>query len=638
MQKFLKMLGLLFLVSAPLVQATVQLSPLFSDHMVLQRDKPVLFWGKADPKQLIEVSINQQKVSTKTDSKGDWKVDFPATAKGGPFKVSITGDESIELDDVYFGDVWIAGGQSNMEWKLGWKVDNFEQELLKANYPAIRFFEVPNTLSAKKEESLPDAEWKVANTANAAEFSAVAWFFAKHLHKDQDVAVGILNSNWGGTPAQAWTDIDVVKQVAGYAKAANKVLATENWSQVMAENSRKQAIKNTLIGDEQSALKTGAYKRSADLSSWKKVSLPLKKGITDVVWLRREFDLTSQPTTDVRLNLGSIEQQAIFYLNDQQIGKKTWKDTGAKFTLDKNVFKKGTNVLTLRGVNSWNNQVKIGRKGQLWLQTDTETVSLEGQWLYSNTIEQPMPKVTNYSWNSGFLYNAMMYPLLPYANKGVIWYQGESNAGRHQYYQELFSAMISNWRTRANDPEMPFLFVQLAAFLQPNDLQPNSAWAYLREAQRQTLTQNNTGMAVAIDIGDPNDIHPRNKQDVGERLWLQAASKVYGKNIVSSGPDFNGYHIQGNQIVVSFDSAIGLSTTDSAVPTGFIIAGKNRKFYVGQTKIRGNTVLVSSPHVKQPKALRYAWADYPKVNLVNAEQLPAVPFRTDNWTVKSLGK
>lgn len=626
----------LCLALTPWVNASVELPSLFSDHMVLQRDKQVLFWGKTTPKQAVQVLINQQSVTTQADANGDWKVHFPAAAKGGPFKVSIVADETVELKDVYFGDVWIAGGQSNMEWKLGWKVNNGEQELLDANYPAIRFFDVPNTLSPNKESELPVSQWKLANSSNAAEFSAIAWFFAKNLHVEEDVAVGILDSNWGGTPAEAWTDADVAKKIPGYEELANKVLNTKNWPEIMAENSRQEKIKNSLMGNIQAAFETGAYKDSVDLSSWKKVSLPLTKPITDVVWLRRNFDLAHQPTSDVTINFGYIEQQAIIYLNDKQIGQKTWKDTGAKFTYDKSFFKKGTNVITLRGVNGWDNNVKIGRNNQMWVQTDNEKISLEGQWLYNNTIESSIPHVERYYSTTGFLYNAMMYPLLPYVAKGAIWYQGESNAKEHGYYRDLFSTMITNWRTRANNPALPFLFVQLAAFQQPSDLQPKSSWAYLRDAQKETLSLNNTGMALAIDIGDPNDIHPRNKQDVGKRLWLQAASKVYGKDVVASGPDYMSHTIQGDKVSITLDSAKGLTTTDSAAPSGFIIAGEDRKFYVAQATIIGNQVIITSPAVPIPVAVRYAWASYPNVNLVNSDKLPAGPFRTDNWLVETV--
>ncbi|MGJ8679639.1 sialate O-acetylesterase [Paraglaciecola sp.] len=637
MNKRKKLYNLLVLVVclalAPIAKADLVLPSLFSDHMVLQRDKPVLFWGTTDPKQTVTVSIQGQKVSTQADSAGNWEVHFPATAKGGPFKVSILADDSVQLNDVYFGDVWIAGGQSNMEWKLGWQVNNFEQELLDANYPAIRFFDVPNTVSHKKEKALPASEWKLANAENAAEFSAVAWFFAKRLHLEEDVAVGILESNWGGTPAEAWMDADAAKLVPGYKQRVADIAKTKNWPTVFAENAKRQKLKYSLIGDQQAVLNTGAYKASTDVSNWKKVSIPTTKPITDFVWLRKNFHLTKQPSDDVTINLGYIEQEGFIFVNDKLVGKKTGQDSNTRFTLDKTVFKQGENLVAVRLVNSWNNKVKFGRSGELWVTTPDEKINLEGQWLYNNTIEQTMPKVNNYYHTASFLYNAMLHPLLPFGSKGVIWYQGESNAHEHALYQALFTSMITNWRARANNPTMPFLFVQLAAFLQPSDLQPKSGWAYLRDAQRQTLALENTGMAVAIDVGEVNDIHPRNKQDVGHRLWLQAANKVYGRDIVVSGPNYLSHKINADKVTINFDTAKGLNTIDSNAPSGFIIAGKDRKFYVAEASIKGNQVIVSSSQVPKPKAVRYAWANYPNVNLVNSDNLPAVPFRTDDWTI-----
>ncbi|MCF2948547.1 sialate O-acetylesterase [Paraglaciecola aquimarina] len=624
------------LALVPWANASVKLPSLFSDHMVLQRDKPVLFWGTADANQSVTVSIKGQSVTTVADSKGDWKVHFPATSKSGPLKVTIAADQTIELNDVYFGDVWIAGGQSNMEWKLAWQVDNFEQELLDANYPAIRFFDVPNTVSHQKEKSLPASEWKLANAENAAEFSAVAWFFAKKLHLEENVAVGILESNWGGTPAEAWMDADAAKLVPGYAQRVNEIAKTKNWPTVFAENEKRAELKYSLIGNEQFALDTGAYKTSIDLSDWKPVTVPTTEPITDFVWLRKTFNLSQQPSADLTLHLGHMEQEGLIFINEKLVSKKTGQDSNTSFSIDKSAFKQGENLITLRLVNSWNNKVKLGRSGELMVETSTQKVNLEGQWFYNNTLEQTMPKVNRYSNTASFLYNAMLHPLLPYVSKGVIWYQGESNANEHALYHDLFSAMITNWRTRANNPNLAFLFVQLAAFQQPSDLQPKSGWAYLRDAQRETLALDNTGMAVAIDVGNPNDIHPRNKQDVGHRLWLQAAKKVYGKDVVASGPDYIRHNIQGNELVLTFDVTQSLTTSDGKMPTGFIIAGEDRKFYQADAKIRGNKVVVSSPKIARPKAVRYAWADYPNVNLVNEQQLPAVPFRTDDWTVDTL--
>ncbi|WP_416307283.1 sialate O-acetylesterase [Neptunicella sp. SCSIO 80796] len=624
-------LGICVMSVISCAHANLQLSPLFSDHMVLQRDKPIHFWGQADPGERVTVKLKDNQVTTLTDAQGQWQLHLPAIGKGGPYLVTVSGKDKIVLNDVYLGDVWIAGGQSNMEWKLDWGVDNIEQEMQDTDYPQIRFFDVPNTVSANKETQLPDSSWQPASKETAGNFSAVAWFFAKQLHQHQDVAVGIIDANWGGTPAEAWTDVEQLTEVPGYQQKAREVIAEDNWPKLLEQNAQREQLKFKLIGDEQAVLATNAYKENYDVSKWQSIPLPNKKPLNDFVWLRKSFVLDHSPQQDATLVLGDLVQEAFIFVNGELIGRETWQDSESRHTLPKAKLHKGNNLLAIRIANSWDNNVMAGRPGEMWLQSDNQKLNLEGDWLFSNNIEQPMPEVVRYSWVPGFLYNAMIHPLLPYTSTGVIWYQGESNVGEHQYYYPLFSTMIRNWRDHADNPELPFLFVQLAAYLKHQKVQPNSAWAYLRDSQKQTLSLDNTGMAVTIDIGNQQDVHPRNKQDVGKRLWLQANNRVYGQANVPGGPDYQQYQIRDDKIIISFKYAEGLASKDNHAIKGFIIAGEDKVFYPGIAKINGETVTVSNPAVKKPVAVRYAWSDYPEVNLVNTQGLPATPFRTDNW-------
>ncbi len=621
------------MISIQSVAMTV--SPLFTDHMVLQRDKEVKVWGSAPPGQKVKVSVNQQQFSTVTDESGNWTLVMPPHQKGGPFTLLVEGDETREVSDLYFGEVWIAGGQSNMEWDLQDNVVGHEQEVANAEIPLIRFFDVPNTLSPKKQEQLPEGQWRVASPETAGEFSAVAWFFAKRLQQHEDVAVGIIESNWGGTPAEAWTDIDEVKNVPGYKAMATEVLKTENWPQKLAANEKRNTEKWSRINSVEQALATGAAGIGFDDSSWAIRTLPNTTALHDFVWLRHRFTLSrNEAQSSVALSLGDIVQNAFIFINGKLLATEDWRNGDSLHEVPASMLKAGENVIAIRAANDWDNNVFVGKEGEIWLSVKGEKTDLFADWKYSNQVEPPMPDVKNYSFTPGFLYNAMIYPLLPYAAAGVIWYQGESNVERHPYYAALFSKMIENWRTRANAPDLPFLYVQLAAFLPRQPLQPDSAWAYLRDAQRQTLALPFTGMAVTIDVGNGDDIHPKRKRVVGERLWLQAASKVYGDNILSSGPDYRAMENQGSRIIVHFDHDKGLQTTDGQAPKGFIIAGKDGVFYRGKATIKGRTVEVHHPQVSEPVALRYAWADNPAVNLVNAEGLPAVPFRTDNWNAE----
>ncbi len=634
-------IGMLWLMSAFQTHA-ISLSPLFSNHMVLQRDKPLRIWGQGPENHPVTIALLDQIYTTQTDTNGHWQVILPAHAAAGPFSLTISADETIAINDVYYGEVWIAGGQSNMEWKLKGDVIGNEQAIASAQQPLIRFFEVPDTLSPVLQSQLPASKWQVATPSTAGRFSAVAWFFALQLQKTEDVAVGIIESNWGGTPAEAWTDIDIVAATPGYEKEAAKVKAKTDWPELLAANEKQQQLKWQRINSPDKTMISHAAAVDYDDEHWQEIDLPNMGPLHHFVWLRKTFTLESVPTASITINLGTIRHSALIFINGQLIAK-THDDNAAPSTdsiheIATQLLRTGKNVIVIRAANGNSNQVFIGKKQQMWVDIDGHKQPIEKKWRFSNSVEMPMPKVVNYSYTPSFLYNAMIYPLLPYTAQGVIWYQGESNINKHTYYQTLFSNLITNWRTRAQSPNMPFLFVQLAAYLPQQRLQPESAWAYLRDAQRQTLTLGNTSMAVAIDVGDADDLHPKNKRDVGERLWHLAANKIYGIPTVPTGPDFTHIELKQNEIKIYFDNAEGLKTTDNQAVEGFIIAGQDKVFRVAQAFIQGQTVVVSHPDISEPVAVRYAWADNPLANVINNVRLPAVPFRTDAWSASDVRK
>ncbi|UII19261.1 sialate O-acetylesterase [Fulvivirga ligni] len=604
------------------------LPKIFTDHMVLQRDQPVKVWGWAKAGEKVTVSIDGLQASTKADEKGSWLVSLGPHKAGGPYTLRVQGATSLEIKDVFYGEVWLAGGQSNMEWKIGWKIDNWEEEQEDAEYPDIRFFEVQNVLSPYPKSDIPAANWIKASKETAKEFSAVAWFFAKHNHKEKNIPVGIIDSNWGGTPAEAWTDAHKLLTVEGYEKEAEEVLDPKvDWTEKVAENEANQGKKFSIIGDKEGAKKTGAQEMAFDDKSWQTVKLPNQNPLSDVAWLRKSFDLKAVTNTN-QLYLGDLVQEAMIFLNGKLVAEESWQDTTSIISVPKDLLKKGKNVLALRVINSWDNRVMIGKPGKMWLKNGSETINLEGDWKYSNAVEPKLPQVEFYNWQPGFLYNAMIAPLTNYGLKGVIWYQGENNAGAHQYYEGVFKALIQDWRDKWEQPNMPFLYVQLANYMERKGLQPNSDWAYLRDAQTHTLDLPSTGMATIIDIGDAGDVHPRNKQDVGYRLWLAARKVAYGEDIVYSGPAFKSMQIKDNQVIISFDH-IGSGLKTQGDLTAFIIAGKDGIYHRATAKIVGDKVVVSSPEVANPAAVRYAWADNPMATLYNKEGLPAVPFKTD---------
>ncbi|UTA48343.1 hypothetical protein L1F30_02075 [Simiduia sp. 21SJ11W-1] len=635
--KYLCGLTLCWLTLCALSAHALELPSLFSDHMVLQRDQPARIWGQAPALHTVTVEVNENEYTTQANERGYWELKLPPRPAGGPYQLTVSADQTRTLNDVYFGDVWIAGGQSNMEWKMNAGITNQKAALADANYPTIRFFEVPNTIGITLQQQLPPSKWVKASTESVQYFSAVAWFFAKHLHENQAVAVGIIESNWGGTPAEAWMDIHKLSAVNGYAEKAHAVLATKNWAERIAQNDARRKEKYRLIDDLALAIETGAHKSTTDVAHWNLVTLPNSEPLSDLNWLRKTFTLANKPTDNAELFLGDIVQNAFIFVNGQFIAKEDWRHSESRHKIPAELLRKGPNQITLRAANDWDNRVFVGaRTDAMWLKTPEHTVDLTGHWHHNNQLQPPLPKVERLNETPSFLYNAMIHPLLPYTARGVIWYQGESNVGTHTRYHELFTAMINNWRARAGNPQLPFLFVQLAAFKLPQTLQPASGWAYLRDAQRKTTSLPHTAMATAIDVGEIHNVHPANKYAVGHRLWRQAASLVYGNQITPSGPDFTHATVEGSHMRIHFNYAQGLTTLDNTPPLGFIIAGADKAFYVANARIEGATLVLSHPEVSMPVAARYAWADYPQVNLVNKEKLPAIPFRTDNWAASEV--
>ncbi|HEX5055877.1 MAG TPA: sialate O-acetylesterase [Gammaproteobacteria bacterium] len=626
----LPVLLLASVLTQPAHAQALRLPKIFADHMVLQRDSKVRFWGWAKPQQAVEVEINGTKARAATDAEGKWELIFPSSAAGGPYEIAVRAGESgaIRLKDVYFGDVWLASGQSNMEWKLGWKINNTEMEIKDSNYPLIRFFEVPNRISAKPLTDLDGGQWKPASPETAGEFSAIAWFFAKHNHKEKNVAVGIIDSTWGGTPAEAWVDAHRLLDFDLYKDQARLMLdPSVDWPATIAANEANEKLKQDLIWDKKRVLALKAHLPKYDDSQWRIVRLPNEQPFFNFVWLRKSFEL-DQLADRNRLRLGDLVQDAMIFVNGQLIAEENWLTDGSTHELPAGILKKGRNLIALRVANDWNNEVYAGKAGLMRLDVGGHEINLEGEWRYNNTLEPEMPTTFRYNWNPGFLYNGMIRPIEGYRMRGALWYQGESNTDQPQAYAELFKTLITDWRAKWNEGDFPFLFVQLASY---GDKSPNADWPRLREAQTAALKLPNTGMAVTIDIGDRDDIHPRNKQDVGKRLWLNARKIAFKENVDNIGPMYKSHKISGDKILVRFDHVGQAFIAPNPELTGFTIAGADKQFHPAQARFKGDTVTVWSPDVPSPVAVRYAWENYIKTELYNWSWLPAAPFRTDNW-------
>ena len=608
-------------------ESDVVLPNLFSKGMVIQRDQQISVWGKGIPGKKVRVSLAEIIASTEVEPDSTWSIKLPSLAAGGPYKLQAN---NVVLEDVYLGDVWVAGGQSNMEWSLKSQVIGAEAEFAEGGFPEIRFFKVPNTYSAFPQNDVKGGEWKVADSVNLPDFSAIAWFFAKLNHLEKEVPVGIIESNWGGTPAEGWTDPKVLAEMGkSYSAEAKEILENqEKWEKENLENEKNREMRDLLVKKPDSLTAIQVSGLGYDDSNWRSIDLPKSNPLQHIAWVRKKFDLTS--TSDITLHLPHIDQMAFLYINGKQVYFKNFGNGMPDLEIAPEILFTGKNVLTIRAVNTWNNQPQVGQQGEMYLLQNDKKISLEGKWSYSTDLIEPMlPDVKWNNWRPGMMYHAMIAPLTRFPIKGVIWYQGESNAGKHEEYKELFSAMITNWRTAWGIGDFPFLFVQLANFMERQEVQQDSDWAFLREAQAQTLELPATGMAVTIDVGEAEDIHPKNKKDVGERLWLQARKVAFGEDLLASGPVFKTSTKTGEEILIGFSEVgEGLKLVVGDKVKGLIIADKKGKFQAIEGEILGtDQVKIVLPKGFEPSELRYAWADNPEVNLVNSIGLPTAPFR-----------
>lgn len=628
--------------------ADVRLPALFNSHMVLQRHKPIPVWGWADKGERVAVELSGGNISTqtkniKTGKDGKWMVYLDPLEAGGPYQLFVKGKKnSLVLEDVLIGEVWICSGQSNMQWPVEWAADA-EEEIAAANYTQIRQFEVPRVMSMTPREDLSGGSWQTATPEYVGKFTAVGYFFGRALYKELGVPIGLIHSAWGGTIVETWISREAMKSFDEFTAVVDEMPPT---LEALGEK-RKVKLLNTiqeLQGGLPSESETQNWSAATyDDSHWKTLEMPRhfdRKGLDlldGVVWFRREFILPDSLAGQAMvLSLGSIDDVDVTYVNGIKIGSSTRKTSGGRtYILEPSQLRAGRNFIAVRIEDFGGRGGFTGKPEDMKISRDAYELSLAGDWKYRIASVKDNNQYTGPNDAGTLLYNSMIAPLIPYAMQGAIWYQGESNAGRAYQYRKSFPLMINDWRSRWKE-SFPFLFVQLASFNAANgNSNKGSSWAELREAQdltSQTLPQ--TGMVVIHDIGNPTDIHPRNKQEVGRRLALQALDMVYGQQFVDRGPRYQAMQKQGNKIVLSFtDTGSGLMAQGKyGYLEGFEIAGADRKFYWAKAEIEDGKVVVWSDEVKDPVAVHYGWADdNMEANLFNKEGLPAAPFRTDNW-------
>jgi len=664
----------LFLIGCQTNSPTeLRLSNLFNDHMVLQQDTLVSFWGQAT--KGIKVSLHSSwgaQATTVSDEKGNWIVQLntpKADSKSHTVTVK-TKKNTIEIQDVVMGEVWLASGQSNMEMPMkGFKyakvhelVEGAEEEIANANCPDIRMFTVKRTIAFAPQENI-EGNWAVCSSETLAEFSAVAYYFGKKLHQELNVPIGLIHSSWGGSPAESWARLDLIEKIKGFENTSKRLEiandpntpynkwvarhASVKWDSLIEVDNFKWVDENHL------EFLSGDYNDDA----WQDAAVTSigeafeKDDFNGIGWIRQQLNIDSLPQGDLVFDLGETDDLYTVFINGQMIGRKEyWGVASSRYTFSSDVLKKGQNTIAIRFIDVWGEGgLNVDRNRGIYV-GDKKTIALNEDWKLNMvcyltggnfyilesgdeeiTLASPerMPHQSN---SPTTLNNGMIAPLAPYTLKGFIWYQGESNQGRAEQYKTLFPAVIDSWRAQWNNPAVPFYYVQIAPYAgyeSASKTPGRITSAELRESQMLALTKSNVGMAITTDVGDAKLIHPPKKKEVGERLARWALNKDYGySDLVHSGPIYKSVRFSNGKALVSFDHVgSGLYCPDNKIKH-FEIAGSDGKYYPAKSRIIGKEVMVWSNSVPQPKGVRLGWKNYFEINLFNKEGLPASSFRS----------
>ncbi len=637
-----------FTLAACVCTAQVRLPQLISDGMVLQRDTKLNLWGWASPGEHISIKFNHQTSKIIADAAGNWKATMLPIKAGGPYQMDINASNHIVIENILIGDVWFCSGQSNMVINMERVKERYPNDIATADFSQIRNFFVSTASDVRSvHKDLPPAKWISANPTDVLTFGAVSYFFARDLYLKYHVPIGIINSSVGGTPIQAWTSADGLKGIPKYADRLAQLKDTAYLNRL--QNPAKPAIEQKAGIKQPDKGLSGElkwYEVNYQPKDWHKFWLPGYwadqgiKGLNGVVWFRKEIQVPARMAgKPAKLFVGRIVDADDTYVNGVKVGNITYQYPPRRYTIPARVLKAGNNLIVVRVTNTSGKGGFVPDK-RYELTDDTTTIDIRGDWQYKvgqvfDLAKEAIKAIAPFSAQNepAGLYNAMVAPVINYPIKGFVWYQGEANTSSPKEYNQLLPALINDWRTKWNNAELPFLYAQLPNFMEVQYSPSESQWAEVREAQLHTLSVPNTGMAVVIDAGEWNDIHPLNKKDVGDRLALAAEKVAYGeKQLVSSGPIFQSATVEGNKIVIRFTGVgSGLMIKDGTQLNQFAIAGADKKFVWGNAIIDGERVVVASEDISSPMYVRYAWADNPEgANLYNKEGLPASPFRTDS--------
>lgn len=650
----------------------MKLATLFSAGAVLQRGKTIPVWGESAPDCVIIGELGGNITFGATSSSGRFRLYFPPMDAGGPYTIKVTNrdtGEELEVGDIYIGEVWLASGQSNMEFPLKSTPRQHREflDLLKIECPDLHVLTVPRRASGVEQDDFPGG-WERLNVDNAGEFSAVALWFGRHIWQELGIPVGIIDSYWGGTFIEAWTSREALQydeETRGLLAERDRCFADESsWAQLnhsnlnmLSEDAVLYAYSHMDTGN--SGVESGWADPGYDDSAWKRVKLPCwwideKLGGNGAAWIRLNVSVPeSWAGRDLVLDLGGIDKHDITYFNGVEVGRtgsgfdKLCWETLRSYRIPGNLVKSGINLIAVRCF-SFAFGAGFGGKAEdyrLRLADSSEQLDIGGvEWRFNMEYDMGLILQDYYSKEycgpnqhntPTVLFEGMIKPLIPYGLRGVLWYQGETNARTVELaskYSRGMKRLIRDWRCRWGESDLPFIMVQLANYRECLGYDESSAWAVLRNeqdiAERETA---NLFMTTAIDIGEASDIHPQDKRSVGERLASVALREIYGcGELAAYGPRFRSVAINGSEVMVEFDHADGLYAAGEVL-RGFYVAGSDRKFHPAHAEIVGNTVRLFAPDGVKPEAVRYAWADNPDGNLYNGAGLPAFPFRSDSW-------
>lgn len=639
-KKFYTLLILLVLVTNAFCQ--VRLPKLISNGLVLQRDANIKIWGWAAPNEDVEIDFLTIKKTVKANATGNWELPLSNLPAGGPYTMTLKASNTITINDILIGDVWLCSGQSNMAMAMSAVASTYPTDVSNSTNDRIRNFNVPREYEFNTPRTdLTDGEWIKANPTDVLKFSAAAYFFAKELYaRNPTVPIGLIHASYGGTPIHAWMSEKALKYFPETVAEIQLLKNPDYVNNIIQNDINLEKKWNEDLIKNDVGIKNNWKLNTTDTSTWSDITVGFTKKDIGSVWYKKEITVSKETAENPSLlQLAILIEADSTYVNGKLIGHTNNQYAIRKYNVPANTLVEGKNTITVRLVN---NSLTGGFYGSIFQLIGTnQTIDLKGTWKTKvGYAMSPLKEPVNFNWKPTALYHSMLEPLKNYAIKGAIWYQGEGNTGKPSQYTIYLKSMIEEWRALFKNPTMPFLYVQLPNYQAAVANPVESTWALLRESQLKTLAIPNTGMATTIDVGDPNNLHPVYKKPVGIRLALAAQRVAYNNlQLVTSGPIYESMKIVGNTIELTFNTLGSLmkfksTGTPVGTHTNFAISGSNKSFSWAQAKIEGNKVIVWNDAIPNPVAVRYAWGQNPAgEKLFNTEDLPASPFRTDSWIV-----